>query len=483
MKLKSVTFFPHSIALNIFIFTIAFLMICYIKYNQLNEHLRDVASETRELAITNSYSSDNLAEAISLTYHLNKDSYSCDLYIEQIADAKLWGVNLDVNQKNTRLTGTLQSTQRSNINCNVEKLIKIINDSYRLSYKQFAGNNNLMYFIPLSKKFIYFLSPVSYKDYVFNGSGNNILNDSLKTFDNLKAEQSINWGDSVRTGIHKDAISKTDTISVGSIIYDFDNTNKILGVLYTDYRSNSLKKIVTHFLTNSMRNGIQIKIIDKDTDQSLIFNAKNITILSVRKKLSDRFLLEYNVSLFFLLKECRYFILFYLVSILFLVISKYREVLKINRYKTISITDHLTKCFNKKHFDYHLSLIDNSRELKKCKMIIVCDCNNFKKINDSLGHDKGDQILKVTSKLLKQSFSRSKDMIFRIGGDEFVVICDSMEPAQAEIAMTLVNERIHNNVNASEFSISYGYSFFRDHINAKSAFIQADENQYIKKNQ
>ena len=51
---------------------------------------------------------------------------------------------------------------------------------------------------------------------------------------------------------------------------------------------------------------------------------------------------------------------------------------------------------------------------------IIIDLDNFKKINDSLGHLQGDEVLKQVANILKENF-RKTDIIARLGGDEFIV--------------------------------------------------------------
>ena len=92
------------------------------------------------------------------------------------------------------------------------------------------------------------------------------------------------------------------------------------------------------------------------------------------------------------------------------------------REKMLSLieTDPLTGLLNRNSWNDNLeklSVSDNSFS------VIFIDIDNFKNINDSYGHQKGDQVLKLTSKWLKNIF-RDEDMIFRLGGDEFAITCN-----------------------------------------------------------
>lgn len=89
----------------------------------------------------------------------------------------------------------------------------------------------------------------------------------------------------------------------------------------------------------------------------------------------------------------------------------------------ISITDGLTDLYNRRHFDVMLSKeINDSRRSGDKLIFAMLDVDNFKKYNDTYGHQKGDQVLISIAQSLTKSFQRSHDMVFRLGGEEFGVI-------------------------------------------------------------
>ncbi|MDF7662543.1 GGDEF domain-containing protein [Erwiniaceae bacterium L1_54_6] len=89
------------------------------------------------------------------------------------------------------------------------------------------------------------------------------------------------------------------------------------------------------------------------------------------------------------------------------------------RYKSVvglSLTDELTGLPNRRHMNMKLKEIENT----SC-VICIMDIDDFKKINDSYGHDKGDSVLRQVGAILK-NFIDDKTFIARSGGEEFSVI-------------------------------------------------------------
>ena len=62
---------------------------------------------------------------------------------------------------------------------------------------------------------------------------------------------------------------------------------------------------------------------------------------------------------------------------------------------------------------------------------MVLDLNDFKKINDSLGHVAGDQVLREVSAMLRKSV-RATDTVARLGGDEFIIVAADTSRTQGQ---------------------------------------------------
>ncbi len=95
------------------------------------------------------------------------------------------------------------------------------------------------------------------------------------------------------------------------------------------------------------------------------------------------------------------------------------------RLEEVAIRDALTGVYNRHQFNELFgSLLHQSQRKAKPFAICMFDIDYFKSVNDQFGHQQGDQVLIQVAELAKQKFSRANDFIFRIGGEEFVVISD-----------------------------------------------------------
>ncbi|NBG89428.1 sensor domain-containing diguanylate cyclase [Isachenkonia alkalipeptolytica] len=121
---------------------------------------------------------------------------------------------------------------------------------------------------------------------------------------------------------------------------------------------------------------------------------------------------------------------------------------RVSELTHISITDSLTRLFNRRYFEEVLSEIrENPNKSKTPVTMIYLDIDHFKKFNDTYGHPKGDQVLKKLAEVIRENI-REGDHPCRIGGEEFAVIFHHTNgPTAWQIA-----ERIRSSLEAVDFS-------------------------------
>src|SRR4051794_6283555 len=93
--------------------------------------------------------------------------------------------------------------------------------------------------------------------------------------------------------------------------------------------------------------------------------------------------------------------------------------------------DTLTGLYNRRLLDEHLpSVIERRKADRGTLSLLMIDVDNFKVLNDTLGHPAGDELLRSIGQIIRSTI-RENDLAFRYGGDEFVVLCDGCDGASA----------------------------------------------------
>ena len=155
-----------------------------------------------------------------------------------------------------------------------------------------------------------------------------------------------------------------------------------------------------------------------------------------------------------------------------------------NSWRIKSQIDEMTHLFNKVTTEEMVTEILCQSDEKKHALMII-DIDNFKSVNDILGHKVGDHIICVVAGVLSSLF-RSTDIIGRIGGDEFVVLMRDIpnEQAVTEKAEQLVNvfKKKENLTIPENISVSVGIAFSEDEDSSFSElFAKSDQALYISK--
>jgi two-component system cell cycle response regulator len=133
---------------------------------------------------------------------------------------------------------------------------------------------------------------------------------------------------------------------------------------------------------------------------------------------------------------------------------RYTERLRDNVQMSIemAITDALTGLFNRRYMESHLAtLIEQAKSRTKPLTALILDIDYFKSINDSHGHDAGDDVLREFALRIRRSI-RGIDLACRYGGEEFVVVMPETDMAVA----AMVAERLRRRIAADPFAIQGG---------------------------
>jgi diguanylate cyclase (GGDEF)-like protein/PAS domain S-box-containing protein len=148
----------------------------------------------------------------------------------------------------------------------------------------------------------------------------------------------------------------------------------------------------------------------------------------------------------------------------------------------LAITDSLTELYNVRHFYEQITkeLSRLKRNPQRNLSLMLVDIDHFKELNDTEGHQVGDQVLKSLGQVIKVCIRKDVDAGFRYGGDEFAIILPDTDKKQAKVAA----ERIQKQFGAFKFgrvSLSIGIAEAQIGEDEKSIVKRADEALYTSK--
>jgi two-component system, cell cycle response regulator len=132
--------------------------------------------------------------------------------------------------------------------------------------------------------------------------------------------------------------------------------------------------------------------------------------------------------------------------------KRYNDHLRASVTQTIemAVTDGLTGLHNRRYLDSHLqTLFDRAVARRRPLSLMITDLDRFKSVNDTYGHDGGDEVLREFARRLRKNV-RGIDLACRFGGEEFVVV---MPDTEAEIAQK-VAERVRAEIAEIPFGIN-----------------------------
>lgn len=153
--------------------------------------------------------------------------------------------------------------------------------------------------------------------------------------------------------------------------------------------------------------------------------------------------------------------------------------------RTIATTDKITGTFTRTYFDDRFdNLLNVYNHTENSFSVLMLDIDKFKNINDTYGHLKGDTVLAMMGKSIKESI-RETDIVGRYGGEEFIVILQNIN---IEDSLELAN-KIRSKIEKLVFpginrpiTISIGLSQYPEHSNFKDELIfKADQALYYAK--
>lgn len=171
------------------------------------------------------------------------------------------------------------------------------------------------------------------------------------------------------------------------------------------------------------------------------------------------------------------------VFIFLLLLFRYYEASREAAYtalERLSITDKLTGLYNRSKLDEILTeQLAISNRLKQPMVVVIADCDHFKKINDEHGHLYGDYVLKKLAQTLR-AYIRETDFVGRWGGEEFLIVCPATTAEQAQVVI----ERLREGISVLQLrqnrhiTMTFGVAQSNEHGDLLSLINRADRALY-----
>ncbi len=155
------------------------------------------------------------------------------------------------------------------------------------------------------------------------------------------------------------------------------------------------------------------------------------------------------------------------------------------KFKAQTYIDELTQLNNRKSYNERLKeLISLKKRYNKSFSVLMYDIDDFKNVNDTYGHIVGDTVLVKMSELVK-SHLRENDYIFRIGGEEFVILLPETNLEDTKKVASKISKSIENDlkyITDKTITVSMGVSEINESDNEDTIFKRVDDLLYKSKN-
>jgi diguanylate cyclase (GGDEF)-like protein len=260
-------------------------------------------------------------------------------------------------------------------------------------------------------------------------------------------------------------------------------TAKIVNIYHTLKSEKTIKQIAKQIDTKKV---FSLSVVHHYIDVIMTF----IPLKTIHDEENSAYLVTYTQSDYLseLILENKYLHIIFLSILLLMFLFSSHIIISRDKFEQLALYDNVTKLPNRTLFLIVLANEINraSRNNSKVALLFI-DLDGFKAVNDTYGHQIGDELLKHASNTFASNI-RTTDMVARIGGDEFIIILPSIQEHDeaVQIASNLINmisKPVWIKKNEIIVGASIGVSIYPDHGNDADSLIKiADKMMYVSKN-
>lgn len=389
----------------------------------------------------------------------------------------IYGFNTHHKNTHPQVHGTLQCVNPVSVEIyNIIKSIDYIYNNYRFDNKYMARTH---YFYSFAGDCVYVTIPAPLDTYIFVPERANALKIFTRHYSylNRKFSKDPQSKGTVSTEIYEDQLTHTNAYSVISYIYDLSQpgSERVLGALMYDNTMSDLKVFAKAAAGELDSRYVNEKLVSYDTGNEIILSGDksdyhNPMVYDLSKKYTV--MVDIVLPAFVIYNRTAFtaLLLAFLTTVVVWFVLRWYVI----KSSQESMTDHLTNIYNRK--------VLNLLHVPHPCALAVIDCNKFKFINDTYGHEMGDNALVYITNIFQQLRKSGKEIFIRLGGDEFCIVfpersCRHAEEYLQEVLVQLKDFRKHISL-----SVSWGVVEWKHNESVTSAIKRADEILYAEKN-
>lgn len=140
----------------------------------------------------------------------------------------------------------------------------------------------------------------------------------------------------------------------------------------------------------------------------------------------------------------------------------------------LTVRDPLTGSYNRRYLEQERRALERPSHFWGCLML---DLDGFKAVNDRFGHEEGDRVLQRFAHFLIRH-KRAEDVLVRVGGDEFALLVEVVEPSNMDI---IADRLVDNGPRQAPMAFSLGYAYRKPGESVEEVLARADEAMYAAK--
>ncbi|MFB5644404.1 GGDEF domain-containing protein [Kluyvera ascorbata] len=432
-----------SVAVTCLLICLAIFFLYQRTLSQVNEGIHELQNQMVTLFNDN----ELMAEAAGVRYQQISRHFLCgdaDVFEPR---GEAWGINADAKNIDNQHGALISRSPERSARC-IYVAAEYIRDKVRaLNPEQHDIHR---YIIASDGRWFYWFTPTDSIPFSFETSQmahdpSHFFNEPEMFYDRV-LQKSVRKKSLSSTTFYSDKITGDKAYSVVSYIYDLSEgepSNHIIGYLAYDLSRVELQRMLGLAFNQQVPPGLIMGYQSKETGEVLCIIGNCGWLDSHRiHTVSSRYEIKYALPLWLFIThtpqaQVMMALAPVLLLLLFLLIRYHLNHADLRFYR-----DPLTGCFTRNIF----ALIQ--QRALPFMTVILFDCNKFKAINDSYGHQAGDRALQAISQCMLSDIRANGDWVIRSGGDEFVVLLSRTDIAHAH----MVAERIAAKIAVFPFS-------------------------------